>query len=336
MKKLIYLILISLLAVSCSKENEFPDYDYNAVYFPLQYPLRTLILGDDRADNSMDKELKFHIGACIGGLYENNNSWNIDFVVDPSLVDSLLNKHGDTLEVLPESFYSVSPADVITILPGSFTGLIEVQLTDAFLDDPKAVQGNYVLPLRITDSDADSILTGLPYSTNPNRNLASDWRPGAKPKDYTLFGIKFINPFHGAYFHRGIDITYNAGIPVDTVVYRQKYTEYDQIWKVNTTGRNSCETNGIGINVGANYSMKLTFNADGTIVVEGNPSSVLQPSGAGNYVENAESWGGLKHDAIYLNYQYAVGTFTHQVKDTLVFRNNGVVYEENVITVFKN
>ena len=67
----------------CEQKNPvFPDFDYTAVYFPLQFPMRTLSLGEEEYDNTLDKELKFHISANIGGMYENTQDWSVDFVVD--------------------------------------------------------------------------------------------------------------------------------------------------------------------------------------------------------------------------------------------------------------
>lgn len=336
MKKLIYLLFVLPFVACSNQEVELPDFKYNAVYFPLQYPVRTLILGDDRVDNSLDKQLKFHIGASIGGMYKNTRDWNVDYVVDPSLVNSIKNSKGDVIEVLPESYYQIAPKNRIVIPAGSFDGLAEVQLTEAFLNDPKAIIGSYVIPLRITASDADSILVGKPLFASADKNVAGHWDPNAKPKDFVLFGIKFINPYHGSYFHRGKDVTYDSSNKVvKEEVYRQKYIENNQIWKLTTTGRYECVTNGVGSNVGAQYAMKLSLNAaNGDIVVSEVSSSKFKTNGTGKFVAKGGEWGGQKFNAIYLNYSYIDGANNHVVNDTLVFRNNGVVFEENVIVKF--
>lgn len=335
MKKLVYLLIVISFWSCTNQDIEFPDFEYNAVYFPLQYPVRTLILGDDRIDNTLDKQLKFNIGASIGGMYTNKNDYHINYVVDPTLAENLKNAKGDLITVLPSSLYTLSPNDQILIPSGSFEGLIEVQLKDEFLDDPNAIAGTYVIPLRMISSDADSILSGKPAVSNPNKNVASDWDPNGKPKDFVLFGIKFINPYHGAYFHRGKDVAYNAtNQVVSQSVYRQKYVENDQIWKITTSGRNECVTAGVGPNSGAGYSMKLSFVSNGDVVVSEIAGSTLKANGTGKFVPEGDEWGGKKYNAIFLNYTYTEGTNTHVVNDTLVFRNNGVVFEENVVTKF--
>ena len=57
-KNLIYIGLVSLFLAftSCENgENEFPDFDYQTVYFANQYGLRTIELGEDNfVDNTLD------------------------------------------------------------------------------------------------------------------------------------------------------------------------------------------------------------------------------------------------------------------------------------------
>src|SRR5690606_22682292 len=117
MKFLKYLILLPVFFTGCSnKEISFPDYVYNAVYFPLQYPLRTLILGDSRSDNSLDRNHQFNIGVSIGGVYENRIDRTVDYMVDKSLVPANLTlKDGSPLEVLPDSYYTLSPKNSVVI-----------------------------------------------------------------------------------------------------------------------------------------------------------------------------------------------------------------------------
>jgi len=331
MKILKYIILLSVVFGACqNKDTSFPDYKYNAVYFPFQYPIRTLILGDSRSDNSLDKKHQFNIGVNIGGMYVNKKSWDVNFMVDESLVPSnLKNTDGISIKVLPASYYTLSPVNKAVIPSGSFSGLINVQLTDAFFTDPLAVTGTYVIPLVITSSSADSVLTGVPEVPNPNRNVATDWNANALPKDYTLFGIKFINAYHGTYLHRGKDVTLdNLGAPVSTVVYHQQYVEKDQLWKLTTSGKNTVLTDGIGSKFTSSTKLLLDFAADGNIIVKPGTGSTIQGNGTGKYVENAETWDGTKHHAMYLNYTYKDGAINHAVTDTLVFRDNGVVFEE--------
>ena len=61
---------------------EFPDYQGGTkAYFAYQNPVRTLVLGNDIYDNSLDNEHKCRIWATMGGAYGGRNAF-VDFVVD--------------------------------------------------------------------------------------------------------------------------------------------------------------------------------------------------------------------------------------------------------------
>lgn len=336
MKKIILLSLIVIVAACGNQENDFPDFDYTGVYFPIQFPVRTLILGEDRFDNSLDKELKFHIGAIIAGMYKNTKTWTIDYVIDEDLTEDLYAPPFDRVLPLPTEYYTLNPVNTITISPGSVKGLIQVQLTDAFLDDPLSLTGYYVIPLRMTSTDADIIVTGVPLVDDPDKRVSLHWEPGNQPKDFVLFGIKYINPYHGFYLHRGKDVTYDQNNQiVNEVVYSQPYVERDQIWNLITSGRNEVITNGIGINTGGKNKMKLVFQDNGDVLVEAIPGASFMVNGTGKYVIDGGEWGGMKYNAIFIEYYYNEGANNHVVNDTLVFRNNGVKYQENSVFVFK-
>src|SRR5919205_2646778 len=81
-------ILISILT-ACNKDWEFPDYKYSTVYFPYQSPVRTLVLGEDIYDNTLDNQHKFQIMASTGGVYENKKDVTLDVAVDNSLARNL-------------------------------------------------------------------------------------------------------------------------------------------------------------------------------------------------------------------------------------------------------
>jgi hypothetical protein len=42
-----------------------------------------------------------------------------------------------------------------------------------------------------------------PQKTSPDPRLAGDW--GVSPKDFVLYAVKYVNPYHGAYLRRGVD-----------------------------------------------------------------------------------------------------------------------------------
>ena len=316
MKKIIIILLAVFGLFSCSnQEREFPDFDYTAVYFPLQFPVRTLVLGHDRIDNSLDNALTFNVGVSIGGMYENTRDWYVDVIWDETLDDDTIISGTDTLKFLPQSYIkSMDPTipGKVVIPSGSFNGLIEFQLTDAFLNDPLAHTNKYVIPLRITDSDADSILTGLSIA-EPGVKASilknSLWDAGALPRHYTLFMIKYVNMYHAEYFQRGQDVTYDAGGNViQTNKYHEKYLVENNIVKLTTEGRYKNSTNALGSSSG---SALLTFNGS-TITVSAPENSTDTITGTGTFydidAQQAEEWGdpAKKFQTMYLHYEYYV------------------------------
>ena len=95
-KNLIYIGLVSLFLAftSCENgENEFPDFDYQTVYFANQYGLRTIELGEDNfVDNTLDNQHKMVIKAAWGGGYTNRRNVIIDYVVEESLCDGFISR----------------------------------------------------------------------------------------------------------------------------------------------------------------------------------------------------------------------------------------------------
>jgi hypothetical protein len=208
--------------------------------------------------------------------------------------------------------------------------MIEVQLSDAFLDDPLSWGNHYVIPLRITATSADSLLSGksaLPPDSVPDPRIAGNWE--VTPKDFVLYGIKYVNPYHGTYLHRGRDIIYDPdNNPVDTNIYRQIYVVDDELWNLSTRGMDVLHTNGIANFRGGNNRMELTISGSGEIRVDSIPGSAFLPTGTGTYVKGGGEWGGKPRDVIYLSYSFTGGgTLTHRVNDTLVFRNRGIKFE---------
>ena len=332
MKKICLFISVILMVASCENtEITYKDFDFQSVYFPFQYPVRTLSLGNDYLDNSLDKEHKFNIGISIGGLYANNpQNWTVDFVVDNDLItDYLVNGNGDTLVALPTSYYTMDPSDMTMIPKDKFQGLIEIQLNENFFLDSAAVTGKYVIPLRITDTSADTILSGLPAEgiLDPDRNVLSDWV--TRPKDYTLFGIKYVNPYHGRWLRRG-QIIVRDGVTSEikeTIVIRQPWVERDQLVSTFTLSMSESATNFVGNDFGS--TMKLIVSNDNNVTV-GHNSGSLVASGSGEFVESGDTWGGKLYDVFHLDYSYtrANGDIC-EVKDTMVFRDRQIVFEDS-------
>jgi hypothetical protein len=350
MKKIFILLIFIIVVTACENQPwSFPDYDLQAVYFPIQLPVRTLSLGEDRIDNSLDKQYIFDIGVSIGGMYENKKDWTVDYKIDTSLTTKVyvysspqVYTKNTKIKYLPQAYYTLTPSNTVTIPSGSFNGLIRVQLTDQFFDDTLAITGRYVIPLKITGTSADSILQGKASITGADPRVSTQWNPNQSPKDWVMYGINYVNPYHGNWLHRGRDIrkVTATGVTFDTIKFHQLDIEKDALIKLSTVARNKTISNGLGKDLGTTYSMLLTFSNDkgtsGTITISRNPLVAFVVTGTGIYndiASSVEKWSGLSWQSMYLNYTYNDGTYTHNINDTLVFRDRGIKYSANSIVI---
>lgn len=325
---------VSVLS-ACNKDQTFPDYKYTTVYFAYQTPVRTLVLGEDIYDNTLDNQHKCQIMATMGGVYENKKNITLNVVVDTLLASRLKfeTANGDVVIAMPSNYYSLPKNLQITIPSGSVTGGVEVQLTDAFFQDPRSIKNTFVIPLRITSvSGADSILRGKSDLPSPDRRKAGDWT--IVPKDYILYAVKYVNPYHGSYLRRGVDMVQgaNGNTALDTtVVYHQPYVERDQVVSVVTTAldQNSVylTTRNRGSNLDVPFQLVLKFDNQGNCVVSNPASATYTITGSGALIKKGDMWGNVPRDVLRLQYQVNFGATTHTVKDTIVLRDRGVKME---------
>ena len=215
LKKYIYGVALgafSLTFASCyNADKEFPDYEGGTTaYFAYQYPIRTLVLGNDIYNNDLDNAHKCQIWATMGGAYSGRNA-TVDIVVDESLCDNLWfpdegGNPKDSVLPLPHDFYNYDElASTVINYNGEPRGYVEVKFTDKFFSSDKTMKTTYVIPLRMTNvSGIDRILTGTPLEgTNPVRTNTEEWSVLAK--DYVLYCVKYMNPWEGKYIRRGVD-----------------------------------------------------------------------------------------------------------------------------------
>ena len=331
MRKFILLSLIIPFLAACHNDDwDFPDYEYNAVYFSYQYPVRTLTMGEDLFDTSLDNEHKCKIMATWGGGYTNKSNVIIDFVVDESLCNNLIFKDNEEdVLPMPSNYYTLA-SNKMTIPSKAISGGVEVQLTPAFFADPLALQRNYVIPLVMTHvQNADSILQGKTDVVNPNRCVVDDWE--VAPKDYILYAVKYINTWDGNYLRRGKDVITQGG-NTTTEIRREVYVEDDEICKLNTLSLSELEfpmtfkdENGNNIDV----SLALTFDNENNCTISSSTTNVTA-TGTGKFVKKGDknSWGNKDRDVLYLQYNVDIaGTQQYVTTDTLVIRDRGVDME---------
>ncbi len=338
MKTIKYLAsLASILCVASACHNsdvEFEDYDYSAVYFASQYPARTLVLGDDIYDNTLDNAHQLDIYATVGGLYKNDNCIDIAIEIDNTLCDNLYLADGTTpIVAMPESYYTIESNKIS--LDKSMAGAVRVNLKPEFFEDPKAVTSNYAIPVKMTSvSGADKILSGEAMTgvENPVSCNINDWK--VAPKDYVLYIVNYMNPYQAAYLRRGEDVITEGGVTATSVRHKE-YVEYDEVVELKTKSMNETI-----MPIALSYSdsegsqkaycdMVLTFDEEGKCTLS-TENSDFKVSGNGAFVKNGEknSWGNRDRSALYLKYDIELdGKVQYQVTDTLVVRNRGMAVE---------
>jgi hypothetical protein len=334
MKKFVLIISIIMIGVfvSCqSDEVTFPDFDYSAVYFAYQSPIRTLVLGDDDVfDNSLDNQHRFIIMATLAGVYNNTNNITIGVRVDNSLVSNLKfeTAGGNDVVALPSNYYNLPANMQITIPPGSMMGGLEIELTDAFFADNASFTTNYVIPLLMENvNGADTILSGETAEGIERgaaiRTIAEHW--SVEPKDYTLYAVKYINPWHGNYLRRGTEVVDGA----TEYVYSEEFVERDQVCSAVTRSRNSVaiNLNATGVNrVNIPFELLLNFDDSGNCVIS-SANEAATITGNGTFVREGDEWGGKKRNVLHLQYTVEFPGSTHEFSDTLVIRDRGVKME---------
>ncbi len=330
MKRILLILTILSGLTACNNFNiEHPDFEYTSGYFPYQFPVRTLVLGDYIYDNSNDNAHKFIISVAMGGVYENTMNREFDIEVDESLCnDILFGANGDTIHMMPSNYFTLSSNSKIVIPAGKMNGGIEVQLTDAFFNDPLAIKLGYVVPVRLKGSaDVDTILSGS--STNPNADIriASQW--AVAPKNFTMFAVKYINEYHGTYFHYGASkVKDNGGNELESKTYSEKYVENNPTAKLVTTGRNQVSlTTSLNSDVmTGEITMLLNFSGD-KCTITGAEGAAYTVSGTGEFKSKAYSWGNKERDGIVLDFTVSIDDQTYEASDVFVIRDRGVVME---------
>lgn len=324
MRKILSLLAVGVAAmamVSCeNQDTDFPDFDYQTGYFAYQKPIRTLVLGTDEVNNNTtDNEHKVWIYAVAGGT-RNGIKASLGFDVDPSLCDHLFFDDGRPVEPMPSNYYTIN-GNAIPI--NGLNGYVEVQLSDEFFQDPKAITNTYVIPLRLNNnySGVDSILRGDPLVENPWRLQSSDW--SVAPKDYVLYLVKFISPWSGNYLRRGVDVITEGG-QTTTNVRHEEYLEYDEIYNLATTALNT-----VSCRFDDNCNLLLTFSEDGSECTFATDNPDYTVSGTGKYVYKEDNpspdfWAERARDMIYLDYTVTTAGRTVATKDTLVARDRAI------------
>jgi len=275
---------------SCKKYESFEtDYDYTAVYFASQKPLRTIVAYD---------QMQFKVGVALAGVRENNREETVTYTIDPTLLTSVAG--AGVFKLLPANYYTISSPDKMVVPKGGLIGDVTVTLNrDLFTADPEALTNTYALPLRIVSSTTDSVLRG-------NATISA--------KDYTILVVKYISPQHGTYYHKGIQEKVNdLGNVLETVRYTNKDLIRNTTWDLSTLSLNEVRTTGVGNKT--NASLRLLTAPNQTVSINA-VSGAAVTTGNGTYDPSKREY--------YLQYSFTQGSGAtlerFSVKDTLILR----------------
>lgn len=319
---------------SCKNSDiEFPDYEGGInVYFAHQYPVRTLVMGDDTYDTSDDNAHRCKIYATMGGAYKGRDI-TLDIAADQSLVEHLTFDGVAPVKAMPESYYKLASNKIK--FNGNHMGYVEVEFTDAFFADPEALANTYVVPLVIkSQKGADGILTGTPNAegNTPPRCKADEW--SVQPKDYVLYCVKYINKYDAEYATRGIDVITENGTTT-TVKRHEQYVENDELRTVGTRDLSTAVypvSTVVSLPDGTKQTLTcdliLSFGANDECTITSGTSG-FTAAGSGKFVKDGEkkSWGNKDRNALYLEYTVDFGVRRYETFDTLVVKSRNLAAE---------
>lgn len=293
MKRLnILVIIVSLLGFisGCeSYEDYIEDYDFTAVYFGSQKPLRTVVARDPM-------QIKF--GVSLGGVRMNKQDQWVKFRLEPELLQSVAGAGAFTL--LPKDYYEMElpGGDSVFIIPaGKVIGDVTLKLKESFTTDPLAIHNTYALPIRILKTSADSILSNNEMS---------------EPKDYTILVIKYIAKESGVYYVKGSETDVEAG---ERINYSFSDLIKNKTRDLKTLSVVDLEMGGLGSRNASDVNkLVISLGPD-------NSATVTTAAGALTVTDLGSSYDPVKR-TFRLKYSYVDGAKTYQVDEEIIQRQD--------------
>ena len=311
MKKILALIVLSIVMVSCYEEY-LKDYPTTSIYFFLQQDVRTFVVGEG---------MQINVGVSLGGVRENTIDRNVGFILDQALITPArlasmkasswgYIKNATTpvtaLALLPPSYYTMTPSTTnMVIKAGWHEGAVTIKADSVnFLKDSlKTIISTYVLPFYITTADADSIL---------------------EPKRSNVVGLMFENKLFGNYWHGGSALVNRPSKPDTTYVYKTTVpTQENLVWSLTTAGPSTLTCNGYfnqTVTAGKKQ-LKLVLKGTKIYLSAGTDASFAFTQDGECSFNNSKL---LQQRKIVLKYKYtqtASPFYTYHCTDTLTFRN---------------
>lgn len=275
---------LATLLSSCTFEDQEITIGKAVVYFVNQQYNRNLVVGEG---------LKMNVGVNLAGMAENKVDRAVTLEVDPSLVPE-----GESL--LPEGYYSFPQGLTVSIPTGALEGYCPVQLdSTAFLADPEALTGKYVLPLRIAKlTQVDTITLG---------------------KEFICLNISYYAKQHGNYYYQGVT-TRNGATELS---YRNDPATTASVRTLTTVGPTrfvvGADESALSADPGKKaftYVIDVPTLGGGEVTLSADPKSAIAVSanGSSSYDEKTKTF--------VLNYRYTLKDGTACTAcDTLSFRN---------------
>jgi hypothetical protein len=311
MRQYLFTLLAAVATTSCY-DDYVKDYDEQAIYFPYQTDVRSVIVGEG---------MTFGMAVNLAGVIDNREERVVQLAVDPSLVNDAtlddMKNHAfsyikelcapvTALAELPASDYSILvdgvPAMQTVIGKGAHSGWITIRVDSTrFLADPARLSPRFVVPLRITSVSSPGILAG---------------------KETLVVGVRYENTLFGYYWHGGrAVVTDPSGATVDTVYYPTTIPQPDsRVWRLTTAGPMELHANAVGDELNSTTSQfRLALGTGGEITVSAIPGAPREVTPDGESRFNRARL--LQDRKIFLNYKYTKDGNTYHASDTLTFRN---------------
>ena len=233
------MLLAAVATTGCKNgDQDFDDFEGGTtVYFPYQYPVRTILLGDGvEYSTELDNAHKFKVMGYGAGTYD-SYEFTFNVAVEEGLAQDVTFKDGRPVTILPSSYYQLG--STTSTYAGNRMSGVEISLTDAFFQDPASISQTYVLPLRMSGvKGADKILEDM---------------------DYTLYCVRYVNPWEGFYLVKGTAAELEKCTIVQTTTTSLttcEYTNVDGVSMTLTFGSekdDNCTISGDGISGSGNY-----------------------------------------------------------------------------------
>lgn len=286
MNSYLFALLAAILILSSCQYDDYDlKYEYTSVYFAHQEYNRNIVVGEG---------LELKAGVMFGGLVDNPSDRIVKYIIDPGLVPT-----GKT--ILPENYYTLGHLTDIVIPSGLEQGYLSITMDSlAFLADPMSLTGDYVLPIRLTDTE--SIDTINEY------------------KDYHVMSISYWAKQHGNYYYNGTAVKKEDGVEISSAHYESLRNDNDGVRELRTAGPTMLQMmaapKGPDPSAGV-YSLIIDVPTKGGGAV----TIISAPESGAEVIPIGESYYDEESKIFVLNYGYSSNGFDYVVADTLTFRN---------------